>query len=642
ETSNVLAEEVNDQYLHVTTFCEIKQPDLALLRQLVNVTASDSITSKADILDALILATHTISVECGRLKYNKQIVLITDSVDEIDWRDMEDVINMLKAEEIKLVIIGVDFDKDGILNNETNQEGWSNIIKNIPNGSIHSLSEAYESTQEFKTKEMRPTPIFRGFLHLGNNETYGTRALTASVNMYAYTSEVKPPAAKKWSTLSDLNLANRESLSTSDSMATKPSYRVETERRYRIKNIGDISSTQMDVDINALTDDAMEKAYCFGKSLVQVTREEEDALVLPTSPGMWIHGFYKKSAVPQSYFLSNVYSIVAGNYDTKIAGTIISTLARSLYEREEVALVRYVSRPNNPPKMGVLFPYIDIDINVLQFCQVPFSEDFRQFTFPSLDKVITKNGTVLTEDHPLLPDKDMKKAISKDGCEEPYAPEDCYNPVIWLTNTAIKARALNDAAPIPKLNSKLKRQFEIIPNLFNQNEQLINDMEKLFNVKKDDVIGDINSYQANKFSTPSLSSQKEQYQDTNMSFLQVVNKNDDIRKVTTETPIDDFNAMLQNRQVDLVTDAAIRCLKVLREAASKENEAKLFNQCMHQLKQIVDLSNPDALHLDFWHLLQKQNITLITKEEADDDEVATLTKDDAHKVSFFFIINILE
>lgn len=148
---------------------------------------------------------------------------------------------------------------------------------------------------------MRPTPIFRGFLHLGNNETYGTRALTASVNMYAYTSEVKPPAAKKWSTLSDLNLANRESLSTSGSMATKPSYRVETERRYRIKNTGDISSTQMDVDINALTDDTMEKAYCFGKSLVQVTREEEDALVLPTSPGMWIHGFYKKSAVSINY-----------------------------------------------------------------------------------------------------------------------------------------------------------------------------------------------------------------------------------------------------------------------------------------------------------------------------------------------------
>lgn len=65
-----------------------------------------------------------------------------------------------------------------------------------------------------------------------------------------------------------------------------------------------------------------------------------------------------------------MYTIVAGAFDTEAAGTVISALARSLYERDEVALVKFVNRPYSPPKMGILFPYIDVDINVLQFCQV--------------------------------------------------------------------------------------------------------------------------------------------------------------------------------------------------------------------------------------------------------------------------------
>ncbi|CAO3615575.1 unnamed protein product [Cunninghamella blakesleeana] len=720
ETNNALAEETGDQYQHITTFCEIKQADTALLRNLVNVTVSDSNDNNADIMDALILATHMISEECGRTKCNKQIVLITDTVDEIDWRDTEDVINMFKGEDIKLVVIGAGFDKHGLINGEhieddgrleikkVNQENWKTMIESIPDGLLYSLKEAYEASQGLKTKEVRPTPMFKGFLFLGDNETYGTRALTSSISMFSYTVPSKAPLPKKWSTLSDLNLTNRPSTSSaSENTFQQPTHGVQMEKRYRIKHTSGLksslssslldSSSQMDTVPEVIDENTLEKAYQFGKSLVQVTKEEEDMLVLPTKPGLWIHSFYKKSAIPQKCFSGTVYTIVAGSFDTQISGTIISALARSLYERDEVALVRFVNKPYSTPKMGVVFPYIDVDTNVLQFCQVPFSEDIRQFTFPSLDKVITKSGTVLTEGHPLLPDKEMKDSMSafvksmdltefsKDNNEQFYTPEDNYNPLIWLTNTAIKTRALNDAAPVPKLNSKLKQQFDILPDLFKQNDAIIKKMEDSFNVKKvnkddtknrrygeinelnqaeklksiEDVIGNTHSFDTNMnqltlSSQPSIFNRKENEDDTDMIFLQHVSKKNDTRKITTETPIEDFNAMIQNPNVDLVTDAVtqmselilqlmttsfgdqnyektIRCLKVLREVASKENEAKLFNHCLQQLKQLIDLSNPDALHLDFWQLLQKQNISLITHEEADDDEVVIITKEDAYK-----------
>lgn len=51
-------------------------------------------------------------------------------------------------------------------------------------------------------------------------------------------------------------------------------------------------------------------------------------------------------------------------------GLAIGSLARALYEKDAVALVRFVRRQNAEPEMGILSPFIDVDVNLLQFCQV--------------------------------------------------------------------------------------------------------------------------------------------------------------------------------------------------------------------------------------------------------------------------------
>jgi hypothetical protein len=124
--------------------------------------------------------------------------------------------------------------------------------------------------------------------------------------------------------------------------------------------------------------------------------------------------------------------------------------------------------------------------------------------------------------------------------------------------------------------------------------------------------------------------------------------------IGTTDPVKDFNAML-NHEDDLVTAAVtqmtelilrlattsfgdqhynriIACLKACREASAKENEAGLFNKCMYQLKQLINPSKPTSPRLELWQLLQKESISLISKDEADDDEVAQVTKEDADKV----------
>lgn len=48
---------------------------------------------------------------------------------------------------------------------------------------------------------------------------------------------------------------------------------------------------------------------------------------------------------------------------------------------------------------------------------MPFAEDIRQFTFSSLDQVVTNSGKVIKENHPLLPTDEMVDAMQKYVCD---------------------------------------------------------------------------------------------------------------------------------------------------------------------------------------------------------------------------------
>lgn len=83
---------------------------------------------------------------------------------------------------------------------------------------------------------------------------------------------------------------------------------------------------------------------------------------------------------------------------------------------------------------------------------------------------------------------------------------------------------------------------------------------------------------------------------------------------------------------------AMDCLKVLRSTAAKENESEDFNRFMIQLKNACDPGNPQSRRLDFWNMMKKENMTLITNEDAPDSEV---TPEEAKTVIIPFIYSLL-
>jgi hypothetical protein len=180
------------------------------------------------------------------------------------------------------------------------------LAQGVTGAQIYGLQEAYENAQGMKVKEVKPTTSFRGCLNIGDTVHHTDRSVAISVHMYPYVTEAKAPAAKKWSTLS--NLTQSDGSSTSD--LPPLSHAVHMIRKYVVKN-SDTPDTAKDGDTpmgdglpgtrdnksNEVDANVLEKVYPFGKTLVKITAAEEAYLQQSTSPGMWVYGFLSKSAV---------------------------------------------------------------------------------------------------------------------------------------------------------------------------------------------------------------------------------------------------------------------------------------------------------------------------------------------------------
>jgi hypothetical protein len=58
-------------------------------------------------------------------------------------------------------------------------------------------------------------------------------------------------------------------------------------------------------------------------------------------------------------------------------------------------------------------------------------------------------------------------------------------------------------------------------------------------------------------------------------------------------------------------------------------EAEQYNDLCYRLKALCDPSNPQSQRLDFWKLMVKENITLLTSEESSD--VQHVSKEDSQQ-----------
>lgn len=96
--------ESDPNYQHISVLNPIQQflmPQLRALRENIQLSKTDF----GDSISAVVIAIQMIIKYCKRLKYTRNIYLVTNGTGIFDTRGIEDIVTQIKAEGINLTIL---------------------------------------------------------------------------------------------------------------------------------------------------------------------------------------------------------------------------------------------------------------------------------------------------------------------------------------------------------------------------------------------------------------------------------------------------------------------------------------------------------------------------------------------------------
>lgn len=110
-----------------------------------------------------------------------------------------------------------------------------------------------------------------------------------------------------------------------------------------------------------------------------------------------------------------------------------------------------MKRANANPEVGVLMPKLKAHVCCMFYNKLPFEEDHRNFTFPSLNTLAKTPGPVQLAAVQRLIDS-MDLMTNDDDMGESYKPSKLFNPALQRFYQCVERRALNPYADIEALD----------------------------------------------------------------------------------------------------------------------------------------------------------------------------------------------
>lgn len=89
-----------------------------------------------------------------------------------------------------------------------------------------------------------------------------------------------------------------------------------------------------------------------------------------------------------------------------------SSMVQAMLSQGVVAIARWVSRDDMDPKMGLLIPRDSENVDCFLWLQMPFADDVRKYSFPSLEHLVSQKGETIT-DHPFIPTTEQMDAMDR-------------------------------------------------------------------------------------------------------------------------------------------------------------------------------------------------------------------------------------
>ncbi|CAO1627641.1 unnamed protein product [Parajaminaea phylloscopi] len=533
----------SEAYRGVDELTPMGQPTVATLDVINSLRAvrEDEGGHNPDPLDAIVCAITAMAdpsrggVATTAKSWKRTIYLITDGMHPMDRGSIDSIKARLKEDRISLRVIGVDFDDPDIGFKEEdknptkaqNEKFWHQWLADIPDSRIASADNALEQAR-LPTVQLQNSSPYRTMLTFGDPDKAVNEdtVLSIPVKMFKLTTRVLPMSRKMISKLaqeSEGARRQREAYKEEQSQYRSEdgqiiptptpklqrinaadaggvgTYEVETRRIHFLNEQVREHGTENAEALPEGAEEHFRKAYKLGATLVpfQVSLDTE----WQSQKGLEIINWVKMQTFRRHYLLGEVWNVFADENNPS-AQLRLSSLAQAMDVQGKLAIVRYVRQNNAEPKLGVLHPVVRKEAGspaaYLHFAEVPFSEDLKRHTFPSLDRVLTADGKELKE-HRTLPNKAMIQAMGNlvdsmdlaslwtdaDGNANPwFSTEDSFNPAIHRMKEAVAWRTMHpESKAIPKCHWEVEKFLERPEEVTRSSAESAKACAKLFNIR---------------------------------------------------------------------------------------------------------------------------------------------------------------
>lgn len=415
------------------------------------------------VLSAIDFAIRNFQQEYGKKKFNKRIFIMTDGNSLCNKSKINTVANLIKQNDVKVNIICINFynelnledgevmeeDTDNKQQQETKHCLQQLLEKCDEQIKIFSAEQAQSIQNQFRKKKINPVVKYRGPLKITPN-------LSLDVCIYVKSSVVGIPALKKYSKNTEFQ---------GDIKANT----VKMERTFYIHD---------DPEQTPVSEDRIMKAYYYGKSLVPVSKEEEQMFKCLEDKEIRAIGFTDNYNVPRHHYMSGS-DVVFPNPNDSTQVKAFYSMVEAMISQNKVLICRFISRAKSEPKLVVLSPHIGTHGPVLYLNQLPTIEDIRDYQFDSLQECTIKQEEVISG---FIDEMDLD-ANEETGQEELLKPSETYNPILQYFYQCLEHRALTgNETELPEMDEKIMKLLNPTKDKMKESKYA-NALKEVFTIK---------------------------------------------------------------------------------------------------------------------------------------------------------------
>lgn len=631
------------EYQNITVHRHLMMPDFELLEEIENQVQPEN--QQADWLDALVVCMHVLRTETQGKKCDRlNIVLLTDLNIQASSDKLDIIIENLKKADITLQFflpfpVEEDEDEeDGGAQGEQDRRGPGHprtgkglsreqkegldMVKHIMLSldeeegldEIYTFRNAIEQLCMFKRIERRPVS-WPCQLTIGS---------ALSIRICGFKAVTEEKLKKAWMTV-DAQSNQKEDV-----------------KRETVYCLDDDNETEVDKD------DVIQ-GFRYGSDIVPFSKVDQDQMKYKHDGKCFaVLGFTKHNSVQRHQFMgSQVIKIFAPKEDEH-AAVALSAVIRALDELKMVAIVRYAHDRRCNPQVGAAFPCIKKNYECLMYVQLPFMEDLRQFTFPSLEnnKKFTPSDTQLSVVDSLI-DSMMLVEEDENGDEQDlFKVHHIPNPAFQRHFQCLHHRGVSPGTPLPDMEPWLKAAIDRPEVVRERCQAPLEEMKKNFTlteVEKKKKLKTSAQIFGKDAEEPDAKKVKGDEAEDDYNLADIAQGS--VTSVGSVDPARDFRALVKQKSLSFgevcqqlthrieqllgnksthYYTKSITCIQAFREESVKMGNADLYNSYLQSLKTSV----PNRGLESFWDLLVPDALTLISKDEV---EGSTVSKHEANQ-----------